>query len=470
MLLAASSTANPNALVWELEDELNRAALRRAPLIAAMAAVVATVAGLAYLDAERESTAALRDFAQEQVTLAAALGSMLRIRAADGRPIELGQALTEMRSVERFRTIAIVLHRTGESTFRTTDGRELSSRQLLEALGTKQGFVRIPRDEAGAFGLPSRTALAGFSHIGGGTAGDWDVVAIASAERERDRELWARRRLVLSVFTAAALVLAFGGLAMGIQRKELVLARDLAVADLQRRRDERLERANKAAVMGTLAMGVAHEISTPLGVIAARAEQMMPRVADDQRLSTGVSAILAQTQRIDQVIRGLLGLARGETPSAERIYPRLAIQNAVDLVEHRFAKFGVPLSQSVDPTAPTVIGDPRLLEHAIVNLLLNACDACKGGGEVNVGVRQTKGGELEIAVEDTGAGISLADAGRALEPFFTTKGRDGGTGLGLAIAQEIVANHRGRLVFSDVAPRGTRVAILLPPANGTTDV
>jgi two-component system NtrC family sensor kinase len=468
MLLVASSTANANALAWELEEKVNRAALRRIALIGAMVAIVASVAGLAYWDAERESAAALQDFAQEQSTLAVALGSALRIRASNGRSIEQSDILGELRSIERSRTLVILLHRPGDSAFRTTDGRELSSRRLVEALGAGQAVVRIPRDEAGAFGLPSRTALAGLSRVDGGLSGAWDVVAIASAERQRDRELWARRRLVLSVFTAAGLVLAFGGLAMRVQRKELVLQRELAVAGLQQRRDERLERANKAAVMGTLAMGVAHEISTPLGVIAARAEQMMPKVATDERLSAGVRAILSQTERINQVIRGLLGLARGETPSNERIYPRLLIQNAVELVEHRFAKVGVALRQSVDSTVPTVMGDPRLLEHAIVNLLLNACDACKGGGEVTVTV-QAKQGELEIAVEDTGTGISLADAGRALEPFFTTKGRDGGTGLGLAIAHEIIANHRGRLVFFDVAPRGTRATILLPPVERPAD-
>ncbi len=175
-------------------------------------------------------------------------------------------------------------------------------------------MVRIPRKEAAPFGLPARTALAGLSRVDAGAAGTWDVVAVASAERERDRELWARRRLVLSVFTAAGLVLAFGGVAMRNQRKELVLERELAVASLQQQRDERLERANKAAAMGTLAMGVAHEISTPLGVIAARAEQMMPRVAGDERLSASVAAILSQTERINQVIRGLLGLARGDAP------------------------------------------------------------------------------------------------------------------------------------------------------------
>src|SRR5262249_34888529 len=157
--------------------------------------------------------------------------------------------------------------------------------------------------------------------------------------------------------------------AMRNQRKELVLERELAIASLQQTRDERLQRASKAAVMGTLAMGVAHEISTPLGVIAARAEQMKPRVAGDERLAASVGAILSQTARIDQVVRGLLGLARGDAPSAQRIDPRDLIDNAVGLVEHRFAKAGVALAATeIDPDAPAVIGDPRLLEHALVNL------------------------------------------------------------------------------------------------------
>jgi len=207
-------------------------------------------------------------------------------------------------------------------------------------------------------------------------------------------------------------------------------------------------------------MGVAHEISTPLGVIAARAEQMMPRVASDERLSASVAAILSQTDRINQVVRGLLGLARGDAPSAERIHPRDLIDGAVSLVEHRFVKAGVRLIRRGDD-GPAVMGDPRLLEHAIINLLLNACDACDPGAEVEIQVRRD-GAEVEIAVADPGVGISPADAGRALEPFFTTKARKGGTGLGLAIAHEIVASHRGSLVFSAQSPRGTRAAIRLP--------
>jgi signal transduction histidine kinase len=439
---------------------VSRAGGRRLGLLGAMAAMVAGVAGLAYWDDRRESAAALEDFAQEQATLARALGAALRLGA--------GQRLGGLRSIERPNALAIVARRRGEADWRTTGGGALPARRLDDAVARGDAVVRIPRDEAAMFGLPARTALAGLSRVDTGDGGTWEIAAVASAERERDREDRARRRLVLSVVTAAGLVLVLGGVVMRIQRKELVLERELAVASAERSRDERLARASKAAVMGTLAMGVAHEISTPLGVIAARAEQMVPRVADDQRLSASVGAILSQTDRISQIIRGLLGLARGDAPSAERIDPRHVIDGAVGLVEHRFAKAGVHLGRRDQPGARAVTGDPRLLEHAVVNLLLNACEACKPGGDVEVTLRSDgdgDGGAVEIAVEDSGAGISPDDVGRALEPFFTTKAREGGTGLGLAIAHEIVASHRGRLVFSSSASGGTRAAIRLPPAE-----
>jgi signal transduction histidine kinase len=393
------------------------------------------------------------------------LGALLRTHAEHGAASEDRDILDQLRAIEREQALAILVRPPGATSFHGTDGATVVSSRLKDALGSRESVVRIPREEAAQFGLPSRTALAGLSRVPVGDGKTWDVVAIASAERQRDREARARRRLVLSVFAAVGLVLAFGGMIMRLQRNELVLERELAIAELQRGRDERLERANRAAVMGTLAMGVAHEIATPLGVIAARAEQILPRVDTDERLAGNVRSILSQTDRIDQVIRGLLGLARGDAPATQRVAAPSLIFNAVALVEHRFAKAGVALTQETEKGLPPLLGDPRLLEHAIVNLLLNACDACKSGGGVVVKTRRSDG-EVEISVEDSGGGISLADMGRAREPFFTTKGRDGGTGLGLAIAHEIVANHRGRLDFSVLEPHGTRAAIFLPPAEG----
>lgn len=451
-----------------------------------MAAAVTAVAALAYWDAERESSASLQDFAQDQSSLAQSLATALGVRAsADGNAgtnkVAGGaeaddEGFGALRVIERSRVLRFLRHRSGESVFRSTDGAALESPRLLAAVAAHAAVARIPRDEAPSLGLHARTALAGIGYVAAGTATPWEIIAVTSAERQRDREAWARRRLVLSVLTAAGLVLAFGGLAMRTQRNELTLERELAIATLRRARDERLERASKAAIMGTLAMGVAHEIATPLGVIVARAEQLLARASrdpasppaagatGDPRLHESVTSILAQAGRIDQVMRGLLGLARGDAPALERIEVPGMIADAVELVEHRFSKLGVQLVEEVAPGLPTILGDPRLLEHAVVNLLLNAADACKAGGEVAIRVRRDEG-ELEISVEDTGPGISPSNIGRALEPFFTTKAREGGTGLGLAIAQEIVANHRGRLALAALKPRGTRATIRLPPAE-----
>jgi signal transduction histidine kinase len=474
MLLAATRAqhaGHAGSWGWELSAPVSagrlRRPLRRPALVAGLILIVGAIAGLAYWDAARESVAALQDFANEQATLASALGAALQVEAGPGGTVTDQEIRLGLRSVERPQALTLFLRRPGEAALRATDGRLVTSPRLIQALGQGQAAVRIPRDEAQAFGLHPRTAMAGLSHVDiRGTT--WDIVAVASAERVRDRERGARRRLMLSVLTAAGLVLSFGAWDARRQRKEMLLERELAISALQQSRDERLERASRAAAMGTLAMGVAHEISTPLGVIAARAEQLAARAAGDERMSAGLAAILGQSDRINQIIRGLLGLARGDAPSAERIDPRAVVAGACGLVEHRFAKSGVRLGHEVGPGLaaglPMVLGDPRLLEHAVVNLLLNACDACRAGGDVVISLRQRDGG-VEIVVDDTGTGISPADAGRALEPFFTTKAREGGTGLGLAIAREIVASHRGTLLLSALEPAGTRAVIQLPPAE-----
>jgi two-component system, NtrC family, sensor kinase len=431
--------------------------MSRLRLAGAMALIVLAVAGLAYGDAVRESEAALRDFEAEQATLAHALA----VAIEDAPHGDLRGTLS---GVERAGPLRLFVHRPGEDALQAAGGGMVPSDRLREALRRGQAAVRIPREEARAFGLPARMAIAGIAHVDDG-AGGVDLIAVASAERHRDREAWARRRLVLSVLTAAGLVLAFGGLAMRTQRNEMLLEQELAIAALQRARDERLDRASKAAALGTLAMGVAHEISTPLGVISAKAEQILPRVAGDDKVSSGITAILSQTDRIKQVIRGLLGLARGDAPSAERIDPGQVAQSAVALVQHRLEDAGVRLTESVGAELPPVLGDARLLEHAVVNLLLNACDACKPtGGGIAVAVAQ-EDGDVTILVEDTGVGITGTDVDRALEPFFTTKARGEGTGLGLAIAREIVASHRGTLTLAPMAGRGTRALIRLPPAD-----
>jgi len=137
------------------------------------------------------------------------------------------------------------------------------------------------------------------------------------------------------------------------------------------------------------------------------------------------------------------------------------VTSALALVEHRFAHAGVELTSHVAAGLPPISCEPRLLEHALVNLLLNACDACAKGGHVAL-TAEIAEGQLRFAVIDDGTGISPADAARVTEPFFTTKPPGKGTGLGLAIVSEIAKSHRGSLTLSSAKPRGTRACVQLP--------
>jgi two-component system, NtrC family, sensor kinase len=435
---------------------------------------LALVTGLAYWDEQRESEAALEDFAAEQATLASSLAAGLSAHLATARTgapgsleegVDLTAALATLSiAVGRIQhpgETLVLLEPPGSTDFRTTDGRVVSLEALSAALRANRSSVRLTRSEAAALGLPERMAYAGFADVDTGGLGRWHVVSVATARRERDRAARAARRLVLGVAVASGLVLAFGGIALRNQRKELELQREVAVMAVQNERDERLARATRAAVMGTFAMGIAHEVSTPLGVILGRAEQLLGRVGNDERAIHAARVIMDQADRLKLLVRRFLDLARGGAPTFARVDSSSVARGAVALVEHRFGKAAIKLIADVPAELPMIQCDRALLEHALVNLLLNACEACEPGGAVDLTAR-SDGQEVVFVVNDDGAGITAEDAARATEPFFTTKPEGQGTGLGLAIASEIIKSHRGALTIEPRSPRGTRACFVIP--------
>ncbi len=437
-----------------------RVVVRTTSILAWMVVAIALFTALAYWDEERESKAALSDFALEQTTLAMSLSAALAEELTLPTP---EKALNAARTIERPGTLRVLLARSGNEGFVASDGTTVRSKPLEDAVDRRTDTFRLAREDAAGLGLPARTAIAGLHGLDV-AGGRWTVVVVATARVERNRELRARWRLVLGVVVASGLVLAFGGLAMRTQRKELELAHQLAMTRLQTERDERLVRADKLATMGALATGIAHEVSTPLGVILGRAEQLLPKQTDE-RARRAVEAIAAQTERIHVVIRGFLALARGRQPALEHCEPEELARAAMGLVEHRFEKAGVQLASDIASGLPKVPCDPRLFEQVLVNLVLNACDACEEGGLVTLSVRVDED-RVAFVVTDNGTGISPDAAERATEPFFTTKPEGKGTGLGLAIANEIVKHHCGSLTLR---PRpdgpGTRACVELPTAS-----
>jgi two-component system, NtrC family, sensor kinase len=440
-----------------------------------MLAAIAVVTALAWWDEQREASAALGDLESEQSVLAASLGADLRAhlaaRHADGRVFDAGVTPADLLDVGeplRAEQILLFVSAPDGAGLRALDGKVIHSAALEEAIARGASTRRLTREEAAQVGLPARTSMAGIASMNAGDRGRWSLVTVASAARERDREKRAVWRLVLGVLVASGLVIAFGGAALRKQRKELELQRELAVAEAQRERNEELLRAERVATMGTFALGIAHEVSTPLGVIVGRAEQLLGRAKSDERLARNAQAILNQADRIQHIVRRFLDMARGRPPSMEQADPAEIVRAAAAAVEHRFARAHVALTMDIPPTMPLVQCDRDLLEHAVVNLLLNACEACEVGGRVSLTAR-ADAGQVGFVVIDDGPGISPEAAARAAEPFFTTKAQDAGTGLGLAIATEIVKSHRGELAIgpnqTNQGPaRGTRALIEIPIA------
>ncbi len=483
-----------------------------------MLAAIAVVTGLAWWDEQREADAALRDLENEQSVLATSLAGTLRanlgilerdarlagehgagilgaryapalVRSAGaprasasdparmlisvpidgGRLVDLGvlprDLLDRDQRLGRPGELQVLVAAPHETALRLVDGTVVGTAAVRDALDRGLPALRLAPSDAVDVGLPARTSMVGMAAVDAGELGRWGVASVASAARERDREKRAIWRLILGVFVTSGLVIAFGGTALRRQRKELELQRELAVAEAQRQRDEELGRAERVATMGTFAMGIAHEASTPLAVIVGRAEQLLARLKDDERAERSVQTILTQADRIQNIIRRFLDMARGGPPALERVDPATVVRAATSAVEHRFAKAHVTLAADVPATMPAIQCDRDLLEQAVVNLLLNACEACQAGGRVEVTAR-ADAEQVAFVVTDNGAGISAENASRAKEPFFTTKPHGAGTGLGLAIATEIVKSHRGELSIAPHTDHGTRALIEIPIATG----
>jgi two-component system, NtrC family, sensor kinase len=437
-------------------------------LAASMVCAIILIAIATIWDAELQHADAMEDFAHSQTALATSasqtLAAEVRLAAAQGKRVSAHDMLAALRNLERPGEVAVFVKPPGEHVLYASDGRRLDAAVVAASVAGGQS-VRLSRDDAQTLGLAPRMALAA-AGLAEGTADGWVAVVASSASRPRDRRLQSRVRALIGVILPSALIIAFGGVAFRRQRRELDLTRKLQLADTQRQGDERLARANRVATTGTMAIGIAHEISTPLGVILGRAEQLREQLRDDERGGRAAQAIIEQAGRIHRVIRGILDLAHGGIPEMKLVAPSEVIRRAAELVQHRFNNAAVRLEIQLAEDLPLVRVNGPLFEHALVNLLLNSCDASKAGDTVyTIATAPEHKRCVEFVILDGGAGISAQDAARLMEPFFTTKPMGSGTGLGLAIANEVVKSHRGTLSLAPAQGGGTRAVIEIPITN-----
>jgi signal transduction histidine kinase len=298
---------------------------RRRTLLLMLAGVVAVVVAGVW-DAQRQSARGLVEIGREHSLLAMSLAAL---------PDE--QLTKAVRQLEATEQVAVLLRKPNGSGFQLSNGNVLLSNQLDGAFASQSRSVVVPRSLAATIGLEARTAVAGIApRTSTGPSSADGVVVVQSAASERDRARHSEWRAVLMVLLVSLLIVGFGLAALRRQRRELALRQKLRLNRAERARDVELSRANRMATIAALASGFAHEIATPLGVIVGRVEQLRPAVASDGKATRFLDAIAAQTEHIDRVIRGFLGLTRGDTPTMSSASARELARNAADLVRHRF--------------------------------------------------------------------------------------------------------------------------------------
>lgn len=195
-----------------------------------------------------------------------------------------------------------------------------------------------------------------------------------------------------------------------------------------------------------------------------------------EQVRGNIDIIVSEGQRLTSLINDVLDISKMEAGRMEwkrqPIDPTALVQRAIDASAGLFASSGVELTSEVQPELPTIEGDEDRLLQVVLNLISNAAKFTESG-TVTVSARQHPEG-LELAVHDTGAGISPSDHDAIFRKFKqvgdTLTNKPKGTGLGLPICKQIVAAHRGRIMVESTLGAGATFRVVLPLGSSSARV
>ncbi len=327
-----------------------------------------------------------------------------------------------------------------------------------------------------------------------GTA--WTLHVLAPAAAALDAGIWEGRLIAVTIglplIGASAWLLYLSGRAsrrraaeqtaraelerqVGRRTLELTEARDRLQAEIAEHHatDTRLQnvqqdlvQANRLAILGQVAAGVAHEINQPVATIRAYADNASAFLerGDTTTATQNLGLIADLTDRIGSITGQLRGLARKGRLAAEPVNLKAAVEGALFLLRSRFSGSMDMLVIGPIPQDLTVTGQRVRLEQVLINLFQNALEALEGqeGARIEVQVMRVDAREVALTVADNGPGIPAAIRDNLFIPFNTSK--DSGLGLGLVIARDIVTEYGGTIT-ADSSPAGTTFTVTLKRAN-----
>ena len=240
-------------------------------------------------------------------------------------------------------------------------------------------------------------------------------------------------------------------------------------------------RSQRLDSIGSLASGIAHDLNNVLAPILMATEMVKDGLQDEESRRM-LDVANGSARRGADLVKQVLQFARGNQGGHSLTKIATHIKELARFAKNTFPP-AINIDTNVEDAGLQILGDPTQIHQVILNLCVNARDAMPEGGKITITVRAVElagrvfegqpkpfsGRFIELAVQDTGAGIPQNILPRIFEPFFTTKPKDKGTGLGLSTVATIVQAHNGALDVTSVVGRGTIFRIYFPAAAGSAD-
>jgi len=240
-----------------------------------------------------------------------------------------------------------------------------------------------------------------------------------------------------------------------------------------REMEEQVRRSDRLSSIGTLSAGMAHEIKNPLVTIKTFTQLLPEKHENEKFRQTFFELVGQEVKRIDTLVNRLLRFARPVKGNLRPASLHAAVEDALHLVAQQLERKDIALCKELTARDQQILADTEQLNQAFVNLLLNAIDAMPDGGKLTVRTRNgvfpldVNGNGLtrqkrcvELAIQDTGSGITESDMNRIFDPFFTTK--DHGVGLGLSVTHGIIQEHHATVHVESQPEEGATFVLRFP--------
>lgn len=216
------------------------------------------------------------------------------------------------------------------------------------------------------------------------------------------------------------------------------------------------------SALGQLTQMIAHDLNNHLQSMVLHLDLLKPLGEKDEKARKHIARITEGVEHSEGVLRYLRDVCmKDEKDSTTNI--EVVVEGIVMLLGGTFKCADVSCERSYDDNLPPVGVSMLLAYEILINVIMNAVEACEHGGVIAVAVTHHNG-NIIVEVRDPGSGMSDEDAARAEEPFFTTKGGEH-QGLGLTVAHAVLDEHGGSLAFSPAPGAGTTVRVTLPRAS-----